>query len=354
MISDIHFGVRNNSIEWLEIHKDYFHNFFIPLLKENKKDGDALFILGDIFESRQTINILILNEALKIFTEIAKILPVYIIVGNHDSYRKLTTDINSTIIFKNINNITVFDKVEIVKVFNNQEILIMPWQEGHDKEIEIITNNNTDYLFCHTDFKGMKFNKKVEVHEGLDISSLSKFKKVYSGHIHLSQNKKNVFMIGCIMSLTRSDIGDKKNVVLLDFETDKETIFKNNYSPKFMKFKVDGLLNLTVEDFENEIQNNFIDILVDNNWVTSFPFTKLSDAVVGYRKMNYVLSTLSKDYDDVDDDLIDDNMGIEELTEFYIDTLTYSDDFKKRLIEATSKLYKKAEKLLSEKTMELD
>ena len=29
MLSDIHFGVRNNSIEWLENICDYFYNFFI-------------------------------------------------------------------------------------------------------------------------------------------------------------------------------------------------------------------------------------------------------------------------------------------------------------------------------------
>ena len=35
MITDTHFGVRANSMEWFEICKEYHENVFIPLLKEN-------------------------------------------------------------------------------------------------------------------------------------------------------------------------------------------------------------------------------------------------------------------------------------------------------------------------------
>jgi hypothetical protein len=40
MITDTHLGVRNGSIEWLEIMKEYFNDFFIPLLKKEKKEGE--------------------------------------------------------------------------------------------------------------------------------------------------------------------------------------------------------------------------------------------------------------------------------------------------------------------------
>jgi len=351
LISDLHFGVRTNSLEWLEIHKDYFYNFFIPLLKQNKKPDDALFVLGDVFESRQTINILILNEAIKVFTELGKILPVYIIVGNHDTYRKFTTDVNSTIVFKTIENVTVYDEVEMLESFNGKKLLMMPWQEGPEQELKVIDGNSADYLFCHTNFMGIKFNKKVEVEEGLDVKTVSKFQRVYSGHIHLTQNIQNVCMVGCVFPLTRNDIGDIKKVVVLDLETGKEAIIKNTYSPKFIKYKVDGLLNMTFEAFEKEIQNNFVDIVVDNTWVTMFPFSILMDSVSGYKKLNYVLSSLQKDYDELDEDVLDGNMKIEDLTEFYINNLNYSEDFKKSLLEATARLYKKAKKFIEEKTL---
>ena len=72
MITDTHLGVRNGSIEWLEIMKEYFNNFFIPLLKREKQEGDFLVHVGDVFDSRHSLNLLIMNEGITIFEEIAK------------------------------------------------------------------------------------------------------------------------------------------------------------------------------------------------------------------------------------------------------------------------------------------
>lgn len=356
LLADLHFGVRTNSLEWLEIHKDYFYNFFIPMLKEKKKEGDALFVLGDIFESRQSLNIRVLNEAINIFIELSKIIPIYVIVGNHDSFARNSLDINSLIVFKNIDNITIFDNPDVLETQFGQKLLMMPWIESKEEELKCLNSNQADYLFCHTDFQGIMFNKKVEIEEGLELKAVSKFKKVYSGHIHLSQKNKNVFMIGCIFPLTRNDLGDTKKIVILDFETGKETIINNNYSPKFLKYTIDGLLERTFENFEKEIQNNFVDIIIDSTWTTKFPFSNLMDSVSGYKKLNYILSTLQRDGDgdEFDEDVVDGEMDIEDLTEFYIQNLNYSEDFKKLLLETSTKLYKKGVKYLEEKTIEID
>ena len=50
LLSDLHFGVRANSLEWLENQKSFFRNFYIPYLKNNVQEGDILFILGDWFK----------------------------------------------------------------------------------------------------------------------------------------------------------------------------------------------------------------------------------------------------------------------------------------------------------------
>ena len=43
LLSDTHFGVRNNSIEWLENQLDFFYNFYIPFLKNNVQKNDVFF-----------------------------------------------------------------------------------------------------------------------------------------------------------------------------------------------------------------------------------------------------------------------------------------------------------------------
>ena len=62
MITDTHFGVRSNSREWMDIIDDYFKNTFIPLLKKESKPGDVLVHCGDVFDSRQSINLYVLNK----------------------------------------------------------------------------------------------------------------------------------------------------------------------------------------------------------------------------------------------------------------------------------------------------
>ena len=57
ILGDLHFGVRANSVEWLDIQKDFFENTFIPILKRDVRPGDVLVQVGDTFDNRQSINI---------------------------------------------------------------------------------------------------------------------------------------------------------------------------------------------------------------------------------------------------------------------------------------------------------
>ena len=41
VLGDLHFGVRANSVEWLEIQKQFFEEIFIPTLKKHVKPGDV-------------------------------------------------------------------------------------------------------------------------------------------------------------------------------------------------------------------------------------------------------------------------------------------------------------------------
>ena len=73
LITDTHLGVRNSSQEWLQIMKEFFYDFFIPLVKKEKKPGDILIHCGDVFDSRHSLNLFVLNEAIQIFEDLSKI-----------------------------------------------------------------------------------------------------------------------------------------------------------------------------------------------------------------------------------------------------------------------------------------
>ena len=86
-ISDVHFG--KGSIEWLQNMKDYFDNFFIPFVRQQKKSHNpCVVIAGDYFDNRQSIDINVLNVAIDTMKDITKECKVYVVIGNHDIYKK--------------------------------------------------------------------------------------------------------------------------------------------------------------------------------------------------------------------------------------------------------------------------
>lgn len=355
-VSDTHFGVRSNSVEWMDIHRDYFFKWFIPMLKENYQEGDALIHTGDVFDSRQSLNLKVMNMGLDIFNEISKIMPIFVICGNHDIYHKKTNDINSLKPFQYMDNVHVYEDPVILELNKGKtRALLMPWQDTHDQEHKIIESNTADYLFCHTDIRGLKFNSFVQVEEGVDASRVDKFKRVYSGHIHYAQVNKNIRMVGCPYPLTRSDIGNVKHVWYIDFTDDTEKGIPNDYSPKFVRMKLEKVLEMKYERVKELVDNNFVDILVHSSWATNFPFNTFLEAFadVRYRKLNYIITTMG-DGDEIDlenGEKYEKEVDLPTLIDMYIDSLTYNDSIKSKLKDVSRKLYYKSIRSSEEETI---
>ena len=110
MIGDVHYGVHASSLEWVENINSYFYQFFIPLLKKEKTDNSCLIILGDYFDNRQNLDINVMNSAIDVIKELASLVPVYMIIGNHDIYRKSTIETNSLRCIESIPNVFSFDE----------------------------------------------------------------------------------------------------------------------------------------------------------------------------------------------------------------------------------------------------
>ena len=339
LISDTHLGVRSNSREWMENIESYFREFFIPLVKENYKKGDVLVHCGDVFDSRQSINLYVMNKGIEIFEDLSKVLPVYMIIGNHDIFLKSNNEINSLKLFKNSPGITVFEEPQKVH-FGKKTALMMPWRDGPEAEAEVLNNpdNFADLVFCHTDIRGFTFNRTQKVEEGIETDTFTNYKKVYSGHIHWAQNFKNVRMLGSPYQLTRSDCGNTKSVWLLDLETMKETQFINNHSPCFLKYKLTWLLEQPIPILQSLFNNNYVDIVVDAAWATWFPFSSFTESFTGYRKLNFIISTADAESDE-NLPIENEEINLLRMIELHIEGLPYSEALKKKLFTASSKIY---------------
>lgn len=276
MLSDLHFGVRANSIEWLENHLEFFYKFYLPYLKENKKEGDILFILGDWFDNRQLLDINVMNKSIDLIFDLSDILPVYFMTGNHDIYKKNDTDVNSLAAFRFIPNVTIYEDPVILTNGNNR-ILILPWIGNGEKEELYAKANKSDYIFAHTDIAGFKYDNGFNIRKGARLRKLPGVKRLYSGHIHKRQEHKDSVYIGSPYATKRSDVGNKKGIYILDPNTNEQFFEPNPISPVFQMIQLEFLMEMTLERAYKILENNYTDIIVPDKYVHLFNLTRFID-----------------------------------------------------------------------------
>lgn len=273
MIGDVHLalGYPNKLENWYKVHREYFNDFLIPLLKSKVKEGDIIMGLGDFFDNRNVIPIDILNYAIDIVETISKIAPFHMIIGNHDLWSKSTSEINTMRPFRHIPNVHIYSEVTKI-TYNNVNILMMPYIDKRLEQIKHIQDNkDCHYLFCHSDLNGAKMHLTSVAQKNPDkinVEEFSIFKKVYSGHLHIRSSMKNVEFVGSIFQMDRNDTGDQKGITVLDTNTNNSVFIPNNISPIFMKFTIKNEEDVNnIEQYKNT--KNYIDLTISNNLLIS-------------------------------------------------------------------------------------
>ena len=342
-ITDTHFGVRNNSNDWIEIMRDYFEKWFIPMIKENYKPGDILIHLGDVYDSRQSLNIKVLNLGVSIFESLSEIFKdgIYVIAGNHDLWGKNSNDVNSLKSIKWIPRVNIIENPLTIRI-GDKNLFMMPWRANHEEESQTLENVEPhDILCCHADIRGLKFNKYTTVEEGASIEKLKKFKIVYSGHIHYSQKSQNIRMLGSPYELTRSDIDNPKFILLLDLDNMEEKVFVNNFSPKFKKLYFHDIIEKTPEELFPVFDNNFIDIMIDPSMSMKTQLSLLTEIIPSYKTINFhpwdpnQATTLSDQMFDSEGKQFD----VLDFIKDYVSYLDEDDSIKDKMVNSLSKLY---------------
>lgn len=345
MISDTHLGCRTNSVMWIDLIKGYFYDFFIPLIKkEADPNNDVLYHLGDVFDNRQSINLAVQNLAIELFDELTHYFKeIRIIVGNHDIMKKNSTDITSVDCLKYIPKIFVH-KTATINTYNiGQKTIkcaLMPWQVDENEELEFLSKK-ADYLFCHAEIKGHQMTNSTHnvVEGGVEIKEFAGYKRVYSGHIHYGQHKPgtNIVYVGNPYQMTRGDISNEKGIYCLELETDKETFYKNTYSPIFLKFYIDEILEMPLSEFFEKIKGNFVDILVPSSYMGKYDINKLIVLCSEYAKR---LDIVVNDNDRIDNiEEMQSEFNIMNIAKQYISNTSYDDELKEKLLNSFITLY---------------
>jgi DNA repair exonuclease SbcCD nuclease subunit len=344
LLSDIHFGVRSNSLEWLNNQLNFFENFYIDFLKNNIEKDSILFILGDFFDNRQLLDINVMNKAIDIVFKLSNILPVYFMTGNHDQYRKNSNDVNSLAAFQFIPNVTIYEK-PIIITNDKSKILVLPWVG--DKELEEQyakeNNKNADYIFAHTDISGFKYDNGKNIVRGVNFNSIKGYKRIFSGHIHKRQEIDHLIYIGSPYHTKRSDIGNNKCVYVFYPDDNKIIKEENTISSVFQRIKLEDLMEWTLEFANKVFSNNYTDIVVPDKYVHLFNLTKFIELLKDcpYKKIE-TTSEKSK-IDDVNEIIEGTNIkDILTLLEMSIDDLKHNMEILIKLKLLNKKYYDKA------------
>lgn len=258
IFGDLHFGI--GGIEFLESQINYLFNV---ALKRCAEEGvNTLVFLGDVFDNRKTIDVLLKNKVIDFFENVvSEGFEVKIILGNHDVYYRNSNKVNSLRPLKNIKNVEIFETTTEAKLLG-LPVLYVPWLYDLKEFGDFVYKCQPDkfkVVFGHFDIIGYKMNRFKISNVGLDSGLVERFSLVISGHYHSKHSQKNkngtVLYAGTPYQLDRGDIGEERGFHFLDLSTGDLEFVRNDVSPRFVQIKFGDELN--------DVSGNMVDILVE-------------------------------------------------------------------------------------------
>jgi DNA repair exonuclease SbcCD nuclease subunit len=231
IITDQHFGARNDSIAFLDFFEKFYDNTFFPALDANAID--TVLVLGDTFDRRKYVNFYALDRAKKMFFDKLEErgIRVHMLAGNHDTYYKNTNEVNSPdLLLVEYGNIDVISKPETI-VIDGTSICMMPWicPENYQESLDHITNTKAEICMGHFEIAGFAMHRGMESHDGLAKETFEKFDLVFSGHYHHRSSDKHIHYLGNPYELTWQDYNDPRGFHLFDLDTRELEFICNPY-----------------------------------------------------------------------------------------------------------------------------
>ena len=128
LITDTHFGARNDSLPFNEYFYKFWEEVFFPYI--DKKGIDTIIHLGDTMDRRKFVSYKIANDFRTRFLQpiIDRNINTHILIGNHDTYYKNTNEVNSLaeLVGTKHDNIKFYEENCTVN-FGNVPIFFCPW-----------------------------------------------------------------------------------------------------------------------------------------------------------------------------------------------------------------------------------
>lgn len=256
VVGDPHFGLRDSSPHYFQYQELFFKEVLVP---ECERQGvKTIVLLGDLFHSRQSVNVRLLHEVKKLFRFIRdRGFTVYSLLGNHDICFKNNYEINSAkmlmddlIEWTNDDGYLIFDDTLLVDWRNTKEEYFQLFDKIKDE-----TRNITNVL-GHFEFRDFKQTRHSTVAHEEALRPREFFDyfpqkpEVFSGHLHLPQVAEGIVYVGVPYYQTWGEHGQELGFIIYDREKRTAEKIVNPY-PLFVVLDVD---EMKVDD-STEIEN---------------------------------------------------------------------------------------------------
>ena len=222
IITDTHFGARNDS----DFFNDYFYQFyegiFFPYLEQH--NIKTVFHLGDLMDRRKYVSYKTAKDFRERFIFPLQHLKIdfHCLVGNHDIYYKNTNDVNSLkeLIGDKSNKFHLYEDATEVNI-GGLDILFMPWinPQNYVYSMGMIDETKAGICMGHLEVKGFQMHKGQFSNTGYDKDTFQKFHTVFSGHFHHKSDDGQIYYLGTPYEIYWNDHNDPKGFHIFDTET---------------------------------------------------------------------------------------------------------------------------------------
>ena len=229
IITDTHYGARKGSKHLHDYFEQFYKNVFFPSLEA--EGIDTIIHMGDVFDSRKSIDYYSLEWAKRVVFEPMKKYQVHAITGNHDCYYKNTNEINSPeLLLNDYTNIKTYSKATDVNI-GGLDILLLPWisVDNHAESLEAIQNSKAKIAMGHLEINGFKATRGHMMEDGMPKEVFDKFDNVFSGHFHTRSSNGKIHYLGNPYEMFWNDVNDPRGFTIFDTETLEHTHIENPY-----------------------------------------------------------------------------------------------------------------------------
>ena len=309
LITDQHFGVRNDNQHYVDRYRKFYTETVLPFI--DKEGITEILNLGDTFDRRKGINFSSLEEAKDMWFRPLQDRGIKqtMLLGNHDIYFKNTLRVNSPELL-----LGEFDNIEIIycpgeRVIGGKLMMLVPWICDENRQACWEAINDTDAKYCmgHFELNGFDPIPGYTMTHGDDPEVFKKFKLVCTGHFHCKSSKANIRYLGNPCQLYWNDYGLERGFHILN-NNGSLTFYKNPFDT-FHKIYYKDDVSLSPVDIKR-LEGMYVKVIVEDkkdqvkfdSLVRRLQAADLADLKI--------IEDMTYELDDVDDVEIEDTLTI--------------------------------------------